>query len=221
MFQIEQNRQYQPTREENWISFTGPSNNLMHAIATLGSIGTNNPGPIGEGRANYNDNSMQTYFPYSTRIPLKQLTRGRSVSSNGYPMNVREHQSHSKVIKIIGDNGDASNNLCRPWGVTCDNMGHVIVADRSNNRIQIYREDGTFVRRFGSQGTGPCQFDRPAGVAVDSRQRIIIADKDNHRIQVASSVSRDFMLTFDSFLYRFSSKALSCVDCFIIRDRLL
>ncbi|XP_015110596.1 uncharacterized protein LOC107036881 [Diachasma alloeum] len=101
---------------------------------------------------------------------------------------------HQSIIEF-GNNGEREDNLCRPWGITCDRDGYVIVADRSNNRIQIYREDGTFVRRFGSLGTGPGQFDRPAGVAVDERRRIIVADKDNHRIQVFT-MDGHFILAF-------------------------
>ncbi|XP_014483100.1 PREDICTED: E3 ubiquitin-protein ligase TRIM71-like isoform X2 [Dinoponera quadriceps] len=182
MAEIKQNRRYRSTREESWISFTSLGNALMHEIANLGNIQTSNPGPIGEGRAICGGNSSHLYLSYTPKIP-KEIGRGRPVPGNSFPVVVGE-SAYNSVIQVIGDNGDVSDNLCRPWGITCDNRGHIIVADRSNNRIQIYREDGTFVMRFGSQGTGQGQFDRPAGIAVDSRQRIIIADKDNHRIQI-------------------------------------
>ncbi|XP_032665917.1 E3 ubiquitin-protein ligase TRIM71-like isoform X2 [Odontomachus brunneus] len=181
MAEIKQNRRYRSTREESWISFTSLGNTLMHEIANLGNIQTSNPGPIGEGRAICGGNSSHLYL-YTPKIP-KEIGRGRPVPGNSFPVIVGE-SAYNTVVKVIGDNGDVPDNLCRPWGITCDNRGHIIVADRSNNRIQIYREDGTFVMRFGSQGTGQGQFDRPAGIAVDSRQRIIIADKDNHRIQI-------------------------------------
>ena len=75
--------------------------------------------------------------------------------------------------------------MCRPWGVCCDKNGNIIVADRSNNRIQIFDNNGKFVHKFGSAGSRNGQFDRPAGVTCDNeRGTIIVADKDNHRIQV-------------------------------------
>ena len=58
------------------------------------------------------------------------------------------------------------------------------MADRSNNRIQIFNPDGSFYHMFGSPGSRPSQFDRPAGVAVDNKGHIIVVDKDNHRVQV-------------------------------------
>ncbi|XP_072009654.1 E3 ubiquitin-protein ligase TRIM71 isoform X1 [Engystomops pustulosus] len=98
----------------------------------------------------------------------------------------------------FGGEGDIDGKLCRPWGVCVDREGYIIVADRSNNRIQIFKPCGTFHHKFGSLGSRPGQFDRPAGVACDSSRRIVVADKDNHRVQV---------FTFEGqFLLKFGEK---------------
>ncbi|KAG8139238.1 hypothetical protein E2320_002020 [Naja naja] len=94
--------------------------------------------------------------------------------------------------------GDSDGKLCRPWGVSVDKEGYIIVADRSNNRIQIFKPCGAFHHKFGTLGSRPGQFDRPAGVACDSSRRIVVADKDNHRIQI---------FTFDGqFILKFGEK---------------
>ncbi|KAM4027781.1 E3 ubiquitin-protein ligase TRIM71 isoform 2-T2 [Anomaloglossus baeobatrachus] len=95
----------------------------------------------------------------------------------------------------FGGEGDGEGKLCRPWGVCVDREGYIIVADRSNNRVQIFKPCGTFHHRFGSLGARPGQFDRPAGVACDNARRIVVADKDNHRIQVFTFEGQVF-LTF-------------------------
>ncbi|XP_068009019.1 E3 ubiquitin-protein ligase TRIM71 [Melanerpes formicivorus] len=84
----------------------------------------------------------------------------------------------------FGSEGDSDGKLCRPWGVSVDKEGYIIVADRSNNRIQVFKPCGTFHHKFGTLGSRPGQFDRPAGVACDVSRRIIVADKDNHRVQI-------------------------------------
>jgi hypothetical protein len=38
------------------------------------------------------------------------------------------------------------------------------VANRSNNRIEIFSLSGVFIRNFGTDGNLPGQFDRPSGV---------------------------------------------------------
>lgn len=73
------------------------------------------------------------------------------------------------------------------WGVCVNKSNEIIIADRRNNRIQVFYADGSFKFKFGSKGTGNGQFDLPAGVAADQNNRIIVVDKDNHRIQIFSS----------------------------------
>ncbi|KAM9164303.1 E3 ubiquitin-protein ligase TRIM71 [Pangshura tecta] len=98
----------------------------------------------------------------------------------------------------FGSEGDNDGKLCRPWGVCVDKEGYIMVADRSNNRIQVFKPCGTFHHKFGTLGSRPGQFDRPAGVACDISRRIIVADKDNHRIQI---------FTFDGqFILKFGEK---------------
>ena len=59
-----------------------------------------------------------------------------------------------------------------------------MVADRSNNRIQVFTPTGVFHHKFGVEGKGPGQFNKPASVCCDSRGRLVVSDKDNHRIQI-------------------------------------
>ncbi|XP_063723962.1 E3 ubiquitin-protein ligase TRIM71-like isoform X2 [Symsagittifera roscoffensis] len=86
---------------------------------------------------------------------------------------------------IFGGEGSEDGQLCRPWGICCDSEGNIYVADRSNNRIQVFDQSGVFKFKFGKEGTRTGEFQRPASVAVDSKlKRLIVADKDNHRLQV-------------------------------------
>ncbi|CAK8685144.1 unnamed protein product [Clavelina lepadiformis] len=130
--------------------------------------------------------------------------RGIHVCKSPYILNVKPCVNYAAraatcmPIFTFGKEGDKPGELCRPWGICSDAQGNFIVADRSNNRIQIFKPDGNFHLMFGTSGTRPGQFDRPAGVAVDKKERIIVADKDNHRIQI---------FTFDgSFISTFGER---------------
>lgn len=191
-----------PPREEDWISFTGPDATVLHAIAAMGSVVVINPGPVGDrravrGRMTLEESAMANGG--AVNFPPSTIPRGRPVLGNPFPISVRTSHGFNpmgfKPVSVWGSEGDNEGELCRPWGVCCDKDGHIIVADRSNNRIQIFRQDGTFVRKFGTQGSGPSQFDRPAGVAVDARGHIVVADKDNHRIQMFT-LEGIFLLSF-------------------------
>ncbi len=114
------------------------------------------------------------------------------VRESPFRVNVRSGRNYSSVgtqIFEFGTEGEGDGQLCRPWGVACSRDGLILVANRSNNRIEVFTKDGRFHHRFGSTGKGPGQFDRPASVCCDGRDRVIVADKDNHRIQVTATQS--------------------------------
>lgn len=192
MHRARQIRHNLPPLQEPWLTFTGSSSNAIQSLINLGSIVVNNPGHIGDRRSlRGRGSSLPQLLPPSSPFPrspsnsIVPIARGRPIPLNDYPVTVWfGSNTPNRPPQIIANNGDPRDSLCRPWGVTCDKEGNIILADRSNNRIQIYRLDGTLVRRFGTYGTGPGQFDRPAGVAVDARRRIVVTDKDNHRVQV-------------------------------------
>uniref|UniRef100_H3CV30 E3 ubiquitin-protein ligase TRIM71 n=2 Tax=Tetraodon nigroviridis TaxID=99883 RepID=H3CV30_TETNG len=129
------------------------------------------------------------------------LVCNRHIQGSPFKVTVKSGRSYGSLgsqLSSFGCEGEGDGQLCRPWGVCVDKEGYVVVADRSNNRIQIFKPCGAFHHKFGSLGSRPGQFDRPAGVACDSQRRIIVADKDNHRVQV---------FTFEGqFLLKFGEK---------------
>ena len=107
----------------------------------------------------------------------------------------RDYQTIGALKFEFGTEGEAPGQLCRPWGVCCSPEGHILVANRSNNRIEIYNKDGSYIRNFGTSGKLNGQFDRPSSVCVDKTNRIIVADKDNHRIQIFT-IEGDYLMQF-------------------------
>ncbi|XP_063700832.1 LOW QUALITY PROTEIN: protein wech [Culicoides brevitarsis] len=98
----------------------------------------------------------------------------------------------------FGFDGHEDGQLSRAWGLCTDKDGNIIVADRRNNRIQVFSSDGSLNLKFGTKGSGNGQFDLPAGVSTDSQNQIVVADKDNHRVQVFTATGT-FVRKFGSF----------------------
>ncbi|XP_026670922.1 E3 ubiquitin-protein ligase TRIM71-like isoform X2 [Ceratina calcarata] len=205
MMKIRQEFQHLSNQGKNCcISFRCSEETLLSALENFGRVIQKVPGAIGDRRALRGRGNSQVFIGRplaSPPMPAEPL----STFDNTFPVTVHLNGNYDVPLTasvIIGNDGDPENRLCRPWGIACDKSGYIIIADRSNNRIQIYTQNGSFVRRFGVHGTGPGQFDRPAGVAVDARRRIIVADKDNHRIQI---------LTMEGFfLMAFGEKGNRC-----------
>ncbi|XP_033214497.1 E3 ubiquitin-protein ligase TRIM71-like [Belonocnema kinseyi] len=181
---------------------------VVTAISQWGRKIDVNPGSIGEGRAVRGvgiclprpnthervERGLEVSIPYeiSFHEDRPAIAYGRPV--HGCPTGVVVWTEQSQPtrddrspITIIGGAEEVlsdGSKLCRPWGVTCDRNSNILVTDRSNHRVLVFKEDGTLIRTFGEKGFKDGQFNTPAGITVDAKQRIIVADKDNHRVQI-------------------------------------
>ncbi|XP_064598998.1 E3 ubiquitin-protein ligase TRIM71-like [Liolophura sinensis] len=143
-----------------------------------------------------------TYHPQSEGKHVISVTiRGKHIHDSPFTVDVRSGRNYATVGPMLlqfGGEGEEQGRLCRPWGICCDRDGYIIVADRSNNRVQVFNPDGTFHHKFGAPGSRNGEFDRPAGVATNHQGHIVVSDKDNHRIQ---------LFTFDgTFILKFGEK---------------
>ena len=59
-----------------------------------------------------------------------------------------------------------------------------MVCDAENDRVQVFKLDGTFVTKFGNFGMEPGEFQHPTSAAVLSDGKIVVADCFNNRIQI-------------------------------------
>ena len=57
----------------------------------------------------------------------------------------------------------------KPHAITIDSQGRIFVADRSNNRVQIFDQEGNFLAEWK-------QFGRPSGVYIDRNDTLYVAD---------------------------------------------
>jgi DNA-binding beta-propeller fold protein YncE len=74
-----------------------------------------------------------------------------------------------KFITAWGSKGSAAGQFDTPHAIAVDSQEHVYVADRSNNRIQVFDANGKFLADWR-------QFGRPSGVYVDAKDVIYVAD---------------------------------------------
>lgn len=65
---------------------------------------------------------------------------------------------YGNVLHVFGREGSEPGQLKHPRGITTDPQGFILVADSGNNRIQVFRPDGSYVCHFGSHGTDSGKF---------------------------------------------------------------
>src|SRR5436190_1029106 len=77
-----------------------------------------------------------------------------------------------KFLKEFGRHGRKPGEFMGPHGLAFDSTGRLFVADRSNNRIQIFDKDMNVVDEWR-------HFGRPSGVAILKDDTLIVADSES------------------------------------------
>jgi sugar lactone lactonase YvrE len=78
-----------------------------------------------------------------------------------------------KFIKTWGKRGSAAGEFDTPHGLAFDSRGRLFVADRGNNRIQIFDQEGKFLEEWK-------QFSRPSGISIDGNDVLYVADSESN-----------------------------------------
>ena len=84
------------------------------------------------------------------------------------------YTTEGKFIAAYGKKGSKPGEFMGPHALAFDSQGRLFVADRSNNRVQIFDKDMNFVddwRHFG----------RPSGLAILKDDTLIVADSESNQ----------------------------------------
>jgi DNA-binding beta-propeller fold protein YncE len=83
-----------------------------------------------------------------------------------------------RFLMTWGKKGLAPGELNIPHALAFDSKGRLFVADRGNNRIQIFDQEGKFIDQWK-------QFSRPSGIFISKNDVMYVADSES------GSVARD------------------------------
>jgi sugar lactone lactonase YvrE len=79
-----------------------------------------------------------------------------------------------QFVKDYGKMGSKPGEFMGPHALAFDSQGRLFVADRSNNRVQVFDKDMNFVDEWR-------HFGRPSGVAILKDDTLIVADSESNR----------------------------------------
>ncbi len=88
--------------------------------------------------------------------------------------------TEGKYVATIGFTGTGNGQLQYPYGLYISSDGELYVAENSNNRVSIFKTDGTFIRHIQGNMNGPC------GVAIDTTRNIHVSNYKSSVITVYS-----------------------------------
>jgi DNA-binding beta-propeller fold protein YncE len=88
---------------------------------------------------------------------------------------IMKFSPEGKFITSWGHKGSGPGEFDIPHALAMDSRGRLFVADRNNNRIQIFDQDGQFLDQW-------TQFSRPSGVYIDHNDTLYVADSESESV---------------------------------------
>jgi sugar lactone lactonase YvrE len=136
-------------------------------LLTLGKPGGNQPGQPVDSASFYQPNDVITNAAGDIFV-----CEGHSSAPNAGARIIKFDKT-GKFIKEWGKRGTGPGEFDQPHAFAFDSKGRLFIADRSNNRIQIYDQDGNLLEQ------GWQQFSRISGLWIDKNDMLFAADSES------------------------------------------
>ena len=92
---------------------------------------------------------------------------------------ILKFSKEGQLVKEWGKKGTAHGEFDQPHALAMDSRGRLFVGDRSNNRIQIFDQEGKYLDSW-------TQFSRPSGIYIDRNDMIYVADSESGSVEPAN-----------------------------------
>lgn len=84
-----------------------------------------------------------------------------------------KYNAKGEYIMEFGGTGAEFGEMYEPHSLAMDSAGRLFVADRYNDRVQIFDQEGKFLMSWR-------QFGRPSGVYIDKKDILYVADSESN-----------------------------------------
>nr|XP_006823236.1 PREDICTED: E3 ubiquitin-protein ligase TRIM71-like [Saccoglossus kowalevskii] len=88
---------------------------------------------------------------------------------------IRKYTHSGRYINSFGRRGTKQGQFRKPFYLACNSKGVVYVADRDNDRIQVFGSMDQFLFEFSS--TGNSRISHPRGVAIDKNDYVYVSSE--------------------------------------------
>jgi peptidylamidoglycolate lyase len=171
---------YDPQRHV-WVVERGGGRNVPMTILKFSNDGHRLVMRLGDGndprsRAEARANPRPGPFDYGDPACLAFLPDGGFLLADGYwNSRIVKYTARGEFVSEWGSLGSGPGEFDLVHGVAIDRQRRVYVADRSNNRIQVFTDDGTFVEQWPD-------ITDPVGVYIDEREGVWVVSAALNRI---------------------------------------
>ena len=114
--------------------------------------------------------------------PNGDIFIGNGHSEHTGPAVMMKFDKTGKLIRKWGEHGSGPGQFEMPHSLAFDSKGRLFVADRGNNRIQIFDQDGKYVTEWK-------QFGRPSGIFIDKKDNLYAADSESQPVKTEGKLA--------------------------------
>jgi DNA-binding beta-propeller fold protein YncE len=125
------------------------------------------------------DNESPTAFNGMADVAVAKNGDVFIADGEGPNTRVAKFDKSGKFIKWWGGKGTREGQFNTPHSIAIDKAGKVYVADRANNRIQIFNQDGHFLDQWTNFGT-------PWGLFIKDNLIYVVDGTENNCLLIAS-----------------------------------
>lgn len=139
-------------------------------LLTLGKAGGNRPGEPGDPASFYQPNDVITSAQGDIFV---------AEGHGGANARIVKFDRTGKFLKTWGSYGTKPGEMDQPHALAFDSKGRLFVADRSNNRLQVFDQEGKLLEH------GWEQFSRLSGIWIDSQDVLYGTDSESGSVAPA------------------------------------
>jgi len=109
--------------------------------------------------------------PFNHPTAAAQAPDGEIYVADGYGnSSVHRFAADGSLIRTWGGHGDGPGVFTTPHAIAVDKRDRVLVADRENNRVQVFDRTGNFLAAWGD-------FYHPMQIWIDDRDLVFVTDQ--------------------------------------------
>ncbi len=139
-------------------------------LLTLGKPGGNRPGEPADPASFYQPNDVITNAAGDVFV---------AEGHGGASARIVKFDRTGKFLKAWGTRGSGPGEMDQPHGLAFDSRGRLFVADRSNNRLQVFDQEGNLLD-YGWE-----QFSRLSGLWIDENDMLYGTDSESGSVAPA------------------------------------
>jgi DNA-binding beta-propeller fold protein YncE len=141
-------------------------------LLTLGKPGGNRPGETPDQSSFWEPNDVITNA-------AGEIFVAEGHNNNSPYQRISKFDRNGKFLKDWGKPGSGPGEFRQPHGLAFDSKGRLFVADRGNDRIQIFDQDGKLLEH------GWEQYSRISGLWIDPKDMLYAADSESGSVAPA------------------------------------